>query len=149
MVERFQNGGGVVTGGLGANIRHLPTSQRQQYRHKLLEGLDWPWLHGVVPTRPCRYGGRSMRNHPDLHLRPDAVWKTLAKIFSGRSARWWDTKGGRRLPMGMHPTRWVLKGDTDEVRITWNMVEFNKLLDPEASEVELETATKLRHRIQR
>jgi hypothetical protein len=51
--------------------------------------------------------------------------------------------------MGMHAIRWVQKGDTDDVRITWNMIEFNKLLDPEASTVTLETAARLRHRVQR
>jgi hypothetical protein len=147
---------GVVTGALGesigrwdSQIAHMPAAERRDYRYMLTHGVDWPWLDGVPPVRPCRYGGRRMRNHPELHLRPDAVWKTLKKIFSTRSARWWDTKHGRRLPMGMHPIRWVPKGDTTDVRITWNMVDFNKLLDPAAATVELETARKLRHRVQR
>ena len=156
LVDEFQDGGGVITGAPARNadrwrarLHHLQPDERQQCLHNLTSGLDWPWLDGVQPEKPCRYGGRRMRNHPDLHRRPDAVWLTLSKIFSTKSARWWDTKGGRRLPLGMHPIRWVQKGETDEVRITWNMRDFNKLLDPAASTVELDTASKVRHRVQR
>ena len=156
LVVKFQNGGGVITGALGAaanrwdaRTQHLPPGEAMVFRRTLTHGLDWPWLDGLPPTQPSRYEGRRMRNHPELHLRPDAVWTTLKKIFSRKSARWWDTKDGRRLPMGMHPIRWVQKGDSEEVRITWNMMGFNKLLDPEAATVTLETAGKLRHRVQR
>ena len=156
LTERFQDGMGTITGALGRaierwgpRIAHLPVQTQDVFVRAIMRGVEWPWLGGVPPSEPCRYGGRRMRNHPDLHLRPGAVWTTIEKLFRIKAARWWDAKGGRRLPMGMHPIRWVRKGDTDDVRITWNMVEFNKRLDPEAATVELETAPTLRHRVQR
>ena len=49
----------------------------------------------------------------------------------------------------MHPIRWVRKGDTDAVRITYNMTKLNDYMDKDACTVDLETAAQLRHRVWR
>ena len=156
LVTQFQGGSGAITGALGraamhwvARMQHLPEAEQQRWSHAITRGLEHPWEGGSPPPKPIRYGGGRMRNHRDLHQRPDAVWKTLSKMFSTRAARFWDTRGGRRLPQGMHPIRWVRKGDTNEVRITYNFTKLNENYDREACTVDLETASRLRHRVWR
>jgi hypothetical protein len=99
---------------------------------------------------------RVFRNHPDLRQRTDAVWNTLQEQLNERSAVPFDTCGGLlsgtfllegSLPKGLSSIRWVAKKHSSKVRVTMNMSPFKPYFDPEDVAVDLDTNTKLRHRV--
>lgn len=163
MKTKYQGDRTVVAGSWSLNIEHwrkrlnrLPKSRRDRVLKIISSGASHPFKNGRTPSKSIR----KLNNHPQLYERPDDVWETLLEQLQESAVDPHDC-GGRVqggappgtlpvgvddvdvLPLGVYPIRWVSKTDSDRIRITINMIPFNKTLDKDSGAVELSTLSKI------
>lgn len=122
---------------------------------KLIEfGATLPFDQGKVPDRPIR----KLQNHPQLHERPDDVWRSIQEQLNEQAIDPVDVGGYALpgssvpqgstsvdvLPKGIYPIRWVEKSGSDRVRICINMIPLNATFEDGCGAVDLATLSKIK-----
>lgn len=163
MKTKYQNNRKAVAGSWRLSIdewekrlQRVSKARRQRVLRIIKFGVTHPFKTDAPPPKPIR----KLSNHPRLHERPDAVWETLSEQLNESAIDPHDcgafvapdAPAGTLpvgvsdvdvLPKGIYPIRWVSKTSSDRVRITINMIPFNKHLAKDSGAVDLATLSKI------
>ena len=69
-----------------AHLKNCNPERRQKILHRIQNGVKLPWINNTPPIKPIR----QLRNHADLSLKPNEVWRTLQEQLTEGTVAPWD-----------------------------------------------------------